>query len=76
LLAEADPLAAPGIEALERNGVVLVLDQITDPHNVGAILRTRRGVRVKAHRHHRAAFAGGHRRAGEIRVRRARTRAD
>ena len=40
LLAEADPLAAPDIEDLEADGIVLVLDQITDPHNVGAILRT------------------------------------
>jgi 23S rRNA (guanosine2251-2'-O)-methyltransferase len=39
LLAEADPLASPEIEDVE-NGLVLVLDQITDPHNVGAILRT------------------------------------
>jgi 23S rRNA (guanosine2251-2'-O)-methyltransferase len=39
LLAEADPLAAPEIEELQ-DGIVLVLDQITDPHNVGAIVRT------------------------------------
>jgi 23S rRNA (guanosine2251-2'-O)-methyltransferase len=39
LLAEADPLASPAIEAVD-GGLVLVLDQITDPHNVGAILRT------------------------------------
>jgi len=37
---EADPLPAPQIEELSANGIVLVLDQITDPHNVGAIFRT------------------------------------
>jgi 23S rRNA (guanosine2251-2'-O)-methyltransferase len=40
LLAEADPLSSPEIEALDAAGVALVLDQLTDPHNVGAILRT------------------------------------
>jgi 23S rRNA (guanosine2251-2'-O)-methyltransferase len=40
LLAEADPLPHPSIDEIESRGIVLVLDQITDPHNVGAILRT------------------------------------
>jgi 23S rRNA (guanosine2251-2'-O)-methyltransferase len=48
LLAEADPLASPDIETLPAAGIVLVLDQITDPHNVGAILRTAAGFAVAA----------------------------
>ena len=40
LLLEARPLEPIDISELPPNGLVLVLDQITDPHNVGAILRT------------------------------------
>ena len=40
LYLEADPLPSPAIEDLPAKGVVLVLDQITDPHNVGAIFRS------------------------------------
>jgi 23S rRNA (guanosine2251-2'-O)-methyltransferase len=48
LLAEAEPLQAPRIAELEPAGLVLVLDQITDPHNVGAILRSAAAFAVRA----------------------------
>jgi 23S rRNA (guanosine2251-2'-O)-methyltransferase len=40
LYLETDALVSPPIEDLPAQGVVLVLDQITDPHNVGAIFRS------------------------------------
>jgi 23S rRNA (guanosine2251-2'-O)-methyltransferase len=40
LYLEADALPSPAVESLPAEGVVLVLDQITDPHNVGAIFRS------------------------------------
>jgi len=48
LYAEVDALPALDIDSLPDDGIVLVLDQITDPHNVGAILRSAAAFAVKA----------------------------
>ena len=48
LLLEADPLEAPDLDELPAEGIVLVLDQVTDPHNVGAIVRTAAAFAVNA----------------------------
>ena len=48
MLLEADPLPMADLEALEPGSLVLVLDQITDPHNVGAIIRSAAAFGVKA----------------------------
>jgi 23S rRNA (guanosine2251-2'-O)-methyltransferase len=48
LYLEADPLPSPTLETLSDTGLVLALDQITDPHNVGAIVRTAAAFGVEA----------------------------
>jgi 23S rRNA (guanosine2251-2'-O)-methyltransferase len=49
LMLEARPLPPADIADIEtKSGVVLVLDQVTDPHNVGAILRTAAAFAVDA----------------------------
>lgn len=48
LYLETDPLPSPAVEDLPAKGIVLVLDQITDPHNVGAIFRSAAAFDVSA----------------------------
>ncbi len=48
LYLEADPLPSPTLDTLSGKRVVLALDQITDPHNVGAIVRTAAAFGVEA----------------------------
>ena len=61
LLLEARPLKPMALEDLPAKGIVLVLDQINDPHNVGAILRTAAAFGVEAivtTERHRPEFSG------------------
>ena len=40
MLLEASPLVALSLDDINLNGTLLVLDQVTDPHKVGAALRS------------------------------------
>lgn len=48
LYLEAEALKVPTLATIPADGLVLVLDQITDPHNVGAIVRTAAAYAVDA----------------------------
>jgi 23S rRNA (guanosine2251-2'-O)-methyltransferase len=37
---EAKQLSPVGLDEVESSGILVVLDQVTDPHNVGAVLRS------------------------------------
>jgi 23S rRNA (guanosine2251-2'-O)-methyltransferase len=48
LYLEAAPLPSPTLDRLSGERIVLALDQITDPHNVGAIVRSAAAFGVEA----------------------------
>lgn len=48
IILEAKPLHQPRLDEVPRDGLIVLLDQVTDPHNVGAIMRSCAAFNVSA----------------------------
>jgi 23S rRNA (guanosine2251-2'-O)-methyltransferase len=48
IILDAKPLHQPRLDEVSRDGLIVLLDQVTDPHNVGAIMRSCAAFNVSA----------------------------
>lgn len=48
IILDAKPLHQPNLDEVPRDGLIVLLDQVTDPHNVGAIMRSCAAFNVSA----------------------------